>query len=489
MRGAVAIAVTLLAVALPAVASARVVDLAAPADGGAGFFGGAPRAFALANVNAPGTPLDAIVTTTSQSVTVGITSIAGQWGLLPPPANNSIQTASLTASPTDLTVGDVNGDGRPDIAISHGNGVSVMTGSSMGVYSAAVKPDASLLPASGVALASIDAGTLPDLVASVDGAVQVYSHNGSTSFISTTSPYAAAANYFVDGPTTGVGTGDFDVDGDRDVAVATAGVGAERVVVLVNGGGLLTIQKTAALFSRPKAVAVADVKGDDGRPEILVTEPDRGTVAIVATSNMPTSLGPIERIATGLSPVDVAAGDLDGDGRSEIVTANGAGDSVTVAAPGEPPRTFPAGAAPAAVAIGEVTGDSLADVVVANDGSQELTVLRNLGVPPAPPTGPGPTTKPKRGAKLSCKRIRKRGRVRGFRCTVKLTHPGAATRLTAKLRLTGKRKVLAQARVKPGRKLVLRTAQPLADGRYRVALVVANRDKTKIERTAKLHIR
>lgn len=87
---------------------------------------------------------------------------------------------------------------------------------------------------------------------------------------------------------------------------------------------------------------------------------------------------------TGGAPYSVAVGDLDRDGRLDVVTANEIGNSISVllgdghGALG-PNADFAVGTAPYAVALADVNGDSLLDAIVANSGSNTVSVLLGNG--------------------------------------------------------------------------------------------------------------
>ena len=87
---------------------------------------------------------------------------------------------------------------------------------------------------------------------------------------------------------------------------------------------------------------------------------------------------------------DAAAGDLDGDGRAELVVTTEGPDGLAVFANGSsgPPVVFPlGGTSPRGVALADVDGDGLLDAVTANAGSGDLTVLCGLpGAAFGPPT-------------------------------------------------------------------------------------------------------
>src|SRR6516165_4581379 len=89
---------------------------------------------------------------------------------------------------------------------------------------------------------------------------------------------------------------------------------------------------------------------------------------------------------TGLNPQSVAIGDLNGDGKPDLVTANYNYNSGTVSVllgNGDGtfgPRTdYATGFDPHSVAIGDLSGDGKPDLVVANTNSNTVSVLLGNG--------------------------------------------------------------------------------------------------------------
>ncbi|MBM4248645.1 MAG: PKD domain-containing protein [Euryarchaeota archaeon] len=86
-------------------------------------------------------------------------------------------------------------------------------------------------------------------------------------------------------------------------------------------------------------------------------------------------------VRTGNSPVALAAGDVNYDGRDDLVVVNGQGASISVliqnATNGtmQPQVTYPVGQGPQGVAIGDLNGDGRLDVAVACSGLGTLEVL------------------------------------------------------------------------------------------------------------------
>ena len=88
--------------------------------------------------------------------------------------------------------------------------------------------------------------------------------------------------------------------------------------------------------------------------------------------------------ATGHTPDSVAIGDLNGDGKPDLATANLGADTVSVL-PNRGDGSFRAkldhrtGRGPRSLAIGDLNGDGKADLVTANLGADTVSVLLSRG--------------------------------------------------------------------------------------------------------------
>lgn len=93
--------------------------------------------------------------------------------------------------------------------------------------------------------------------------------------------------------------------------------------------------------------------------------------------------------ATGDDPYKLALGDIDGDGKPDVVVANRESQSVSVlrniGTPGNVKLAtkvdFAAGVRPAGIAVGDLDGDGKLDMAVANRTSNTILVYRNLSTP------------------------------------------------------------------------------------------------------------
>jgi hypothetical protein len=118
---------------------------------------------------------------------------------------------------------------------------------------------------------------------------------------------------------------DFDRDGDLDVVSASTG---GVLVYLNDGGGTFGAGPSAAAGERPTDLVVLDLDGD-GRLDAAVVDRNLDTVNIVR-QDAGGAFGEPIAIAVGDAPLSIAALDADGDGDADLVSANSLTDDLSV---------------------------------------------------------------------------------------------------------------------------------------------------------------
>lgn len=332
--------------ALAARASAQTISFAEAASSPFAV-GTRPSSVALADFNGDGQLDVTVVNANDNTVAVFLGNGDGTFGAAP----NSPFTVNAgllsTSVPISVTVGDFNGDGKADLAVTN-------------------------VPFNPLSVIGAITGHL-------GGAVGILRGNGDGSF-------QAASNFGTGGDVpVSVAVGDFNGDGKLDVAIANLNSGNVSVL-LGNGGGSLAAAKNSPMHvgTRPSSVAVADFDGD-GKLDLAVAAADDNSVPILMGNGDGTFTPNVNSpVALGARPASVALADLDGDGKLDLATADLLGSTVSVSL-GDGTGTFPTvtdygvGRYPTSAAVEDFNKDGKLDLAVADSLSHMVSILLGNG--------------------------------------------------------------------------------------------------------------
>ena len=283
--------------------------------------------------------------------------------------------------PSNVAIGDLNGDSKPDLATANsgGNTVSVLLNQGGGGFAGKRDNATGRLPVS-VAIGDLNGDGKADMATANLNAqsVSVLLNKGDGSF-ETRRDYATGST------SVDVVIGDLDGDGKPDLVTANQ-IGNSVSVLLNRGGGSFGASVNYSTGSFAISVAIGDLNGD-GKQDLATANFENSTASVLLNRGDGT-FRTRHDLLTGEDPVSIAIGDLNGDGAPELMTANDdfRSETYTVAVfinkgsgVFEGKRNYVTGRRPSWVAIGDMNGDGKPDLVTANGYANTVSVLLNRG--------------------------------------------------------------------------------------------------------------
>lgn len=327
------------------------------------------------------------------SCAVGMVCVVGACA--PPPCTGQVGLPGVPmvpvgVAPSAVASADLDGDGKVDLVVVNAGdvgdkiagSVSVLLGHGNGTFTRTDFPTA--LNALAVAVSDLDGDGRPDLAVS-------HWFSSTTSILRNLGDGNFAAKEDYPGGGRGITAADFDGDGHADLAV----IGYPGILFFKNqGDGTFAPKVDFPLAQEVGAIAAGDVDGD-GKPDLVALDFQGFTKVRVFRNLGDGTFGPAAGYPAGLASnhptgTTLRLADLNGDGKADIVVAS---DGVSVIfnqgdgtfAPRVMYPTAGGTNSPRSVAVDDFDSDGHPDLAVAiwQDGDNgingQVSILRNQG--------------------------------------------------------------------------------------------------------------
>jgi hypothetical protein len=298
------------------------------------------------------------------------------------------QTVSLPSgsSPIFVRAADIDGDGDYDLIVVERDArkIQILINDGTGHFSVGPSFNTGnnprwlitrpLRPGSAIDMAVLNRA---------DGTLTVYLKTGNLQYSSTT--------YTVGGDPRCIAAADITGDTKPDLCITSYALG-QVTILQNNGSGGFTVTGPLALTPgyKPNGIVAAQLTGGVNA-DIAVACADatgHGVVSVYRRLSNFGFEGPFDFPSGGLNPGQIAAADMDRDGKIDLIVVNPDSSNVailrnTALLQYAAPVTMTVGSAPRVMTIADFNGDVTPDIAVTNLNSGTVSVL-NSGSPPAP---------------------------------------------------------------------------------------------------------
>ena len=282
-----------------------------------------------------------------------------------------------------IRTADLDHDGHLDLVVANylSDNLSVFYGQGDGTFASQVLLPVGMGP-SGITVGDFNGDGRLDLAVSDTGSndVEVLLRNGARRTFGAPQRAIAAGD-----PTlVSVTVGDLNGDGYRDLVVSDFGSSSPSVVSILFGVGNGTFRAPVAIpvDGSPYPVTIGDFNGD-GIPDILTGNVAANDLSLLLGRGDGTFASAVS-IPSGTAPYGVAAGDFNGDGHLDVATANYGSSDLTIDlglgnGTFKDPSTVPLAASQVPIVTADFNDDGLMDMASADPSAGTVTIRIGQG--------------------------------------------------------------------------------------------------------------
>ncbi len=331
--------------------------------------GSSPNSVVIGDFNGDGRPDIATANKPSNDISVLLQNSDGTF--------QSAVSYPVGNSPSSLQVGDVNGDGKLDLVLinSTDNTLAVLLGNGEGTFQPQLLTTFPANPQPMIVGDFNGDGKTDVALALAEPSLQGVTYTVGLLLSNGNGTFQAAVTYPVNTAPSALAVGDFNNDGKLDIVSALYGFGV--YVLLGNGDGTFqaAVNSATSVTRQPPPVLVADFNQDGNLDAVSTTlDPnERPNVTLFLGNGDGTfQVDVISLPSLNSSGTPLAAGDLNGDGKPDLIVSEGGFQNIILLNNGD--GTFTEGPSltlaltPASpVALSDLNGDHKVDLVAAHD--------------------------------------------------------------------------------------------------------------------------
>lgn len=306
---------------------------------------------------------------------------------------------ATTGFPTSHVTADFDGDGKPDVIVTNGNNnnnnlpmntISVYRNTTSGTnISFAPKFDSTV----GAHLAAVVQADIADV--DMDGKPDVITLNRDSRRIAvlrnTSTPgaisFAEREEFITGNDPRSLKVTDVDKDGKPDICFSNYFDNTFSVLRNTGSPGVISFDvRVSFVTSLNPYYMLADDMDTDGKTDIIITNFFTGSTSLFRNTSVPGAISFDNRINVDVSAIayEAGTGDLNGDGKPELIVTNGSTQLSVFRNTGTPgtisldlPAVFTTGSACRGVALDDADGDGKTDVAITCTGINAVVVHRN----------------------------------------------------------------------------------------------------------------